>query len=490
MHFKNSYIDFHCHPSLKPFGKSFNKKPVGIHSSRRNSRNSIWRYDPPSLFDKLLNMLTGLTKYSQANFTSLAKGGVSVVCVSLYPLEKWFVRNKIKNELIADLAANFALGVGDKRIDHIQGIKDYFKDLEMQYDFYKQLDGKVIRLPEGKFVYKLVKNYDEIVRIQEQDAQNDNINAICVILSIEGMHVLNTGLRAPVDEAEVLRNLDAIIGWEHRPFFVTLAHHFWNHLCGHASSLTGIVKKKADQSEGLNTGFTALGRQVVERLLETTHDQRILIDIKHMSPLSRNEYYQMLASGNAPFNNVPIVISHGACNGLKSSSDRVMGRPETAKKLNAVDINFFDDEIIKLAKSGGIFGLQLDERRIASKQTLKDIKHSLKRSKIMHYRSELLWNQIQHIVELLDAEGLFAWDIMAIGSDFDGIIDSLNGFWTSEELPFLADFLERHAFNYMNDHNLQLAANILEADEIVSRIMTDNGTNFLKKHFNAQGAIV
>jgi len=407
MHFKNSYIDFHCHPSLKPFGKSFNKKPVGIHSSRRNSRNSIWRYDPPSLFDKLLNMLTGLTKYSQANFTSLAKGGVSVVCVSLYPLEKWFVRNKIKNELIADLAANFALGVGDKRIDHIQGIKDYFKDLE-----------------------------------------------------------------------------------EHRPFFVTLAHHFWNHLCGHAESLTGIVKKKADQSEGLNTGFTALGRQVVERLLETTHDQRILIDIKHMSPLSRNEYYQMLASGNAPFNNVPIVISHGACNGLKSSSDRVMGRPETAKKLNAVDINFFDDEIIKLAKSGGIFGLQLDERRISSKQTLKDIKHSLKRSKIMHYRSELLWNQIQHIVELLDAEGLFAWDIMAIGSDFDGIIDSLNGFWTSEELPFLADFLERHAFNYMNDHNLQLAANILEADEIVSRIMTDNGTNFLKKHFNAQGAIV
>ena len=87
-------------------------------------------------------MLTGLTKYSQANFTSLANGGVSVVCVSLYPLEKWFVRNKIKNELVADLAANFALGVGDKRIDHIQGIQDYYKDLELQYRFYQQLDNK------------------------------------------------------------------------------------------------------------------------------------------------------------------------------------------------------------------------------------------------------------------------------------------------------------------------------------------------------------
>ncbi len=490
MHFDNNYVDLHCHPALKPFGKSFNKKPVGKNNPHRSSNRSIWKYNPPSIFDKLLNFVTGLTKFSQANFTSLAYGGVSVVCVSLYPLEKWFVRNKIKNELIADLAANFALGIGDKRIDHIQGISDYFKDLERQYDFYKQLDGKVIRLPEGKFVYKLVKNYNEIETIRFQDAQNKNVSAICVVLSIEGMHVLNTGLRKPVNENEVLENLEKIIAWEHRPFFVTLAHHFWNHLCGHAESLSGIVKKKADQTEGLTSGFTSLGKKVIQRLLDDTHDKRILIDIKHMNPKSRREYYAMLDSGQPPFNSVPIVVSHGACNGLVSDSNRVVGRPRTAGKLKAVDINFFDEEIIRIAKSNGIFGLQLDERRIASEKTLKDTKHSTKRSKIMHYRSELLWNQVQHIIELLDAENLFAWDCIAIGSDFDGIIDPLNSFWTAEEFPFLADFLERHAHNYIQNHNLQRADNIIEADEIVERIMSKNAHEFLKRNFNSQEAIV
>ena len=101
----------------------------------------------------------------------------------------------------------------------------------------------------------------------------------------------------------------------------------------------------------------------------------------------------------------------------------------------------------------------------------------------MHYRSELLWNQIQHNAEVLAAEGLFAWGCMAIGSDFDGIIDSLNGFWTAEELPFLADFLERHAYNYMLAHNLVNAVNVIPADEIITRLMSANGKIILQEFF-------
>ena len=101
----------------------------------------------------------------------------------------------------------------------------------------------------------------------------------------------------------------------------------------------------------------------------------------------------------------------------------------------------------------------------------------------MHYRSELLWFQIQHIIEILDNEDLFAWDCIALGTDFDGIIDPLNSFWTAEELPYLADFLERHVFNYMSDHNLSKSENILEADEIIARIMSLNGKEFLKRNF-------
>ncbi|MGB5430263.1 membrane dipeptidase [Eudoraea sp.] len=483
MHFNDEYVDFHCHPSLKPFGKSFNYTPAGIHISHRNSKRSIWHYNPPSIFDKLLNYVTGLTKFSQANFTSLVKGGVGIVCVSLYPLEKWFVRNKMNNELLLDLAANFALGIGDKRIDYIQGINDYFKDVEAQYDFYMQLDGKIVQLPEGKFRYKLVKSFTEIEQIKNQNSAEEKVHTICVILSIEGLHVLNTGLRRPFSEVEVLTNLEKIKNWEFRPFFVTIAHHFWNQLCGHSESLSGIILKFADQSEGLNSGFTSMGRKVLERLVDNTNNKRIIPDIKHMSIQARKEYYEMLDSGNPKFKNIPIIASHAACNGLKSFEDPVAVHHNTASKLNPVFINFFDQEIIRIAKSKGIIGLQLDERRIVNKKTRKNTKNSLKRNKIMHYRSELLWNQIQHVAEVLDAEGLFAWGCMVIGSDFDGIIDSLNGFWTAEELPYLADFLERHAHNYMLSHKLVNPENVINADEIIARIMSLNGQNFLKDYF-------
>ncbi|NNE02643.1 MAG: peptidase M19 [Eudoraea sp.] len=484
MFFENDYIDLHCHPSLKPFGKSFNYTPVGVNSSHRSSKRSIWYYNPPSLLDKALNYVTGLTKFSQANFTALTYGGVGIVCVSLYPLEKSFVRNKITNELLADLASNFALGIGDKRIDHIQGIQNYYADLAKQYDFYLQLDGVVKRFPEGRFRYKLVANYTEIeqIRLEEKNGST-NIKTICVVLSIEGLHVLNTNLQAAPNEIDFLNNLGAIKQWKYRPFFITIAHHFWNHICGHAESLTGIITKYADQSEGLNQGFTTLGKKVLERLLDNTNGTRILPDIKHMSPVARNEYYALLDGNNTDDKDIPLIISHGACNGLVSFADPVPSHTTTAKKLNPVAINFYDDEIIRLAKSGGIIGLQLDERRIANKSTLKKTKHSLFRNKIMHYRSELLWNQLQHIAELLDANDLFAWDCMAIGSDFDGIIDSLNGFWTSEELPYLADFLERHAHNYMQTAVFKNEYNKIGADEVVKKVMTRNANDFFKKYF-------
>ncbi len=477
---KNNYVDFHCHPAMKPFGKSFNYSTIGRNNPNRSRPNSIWKYNPPTLLDKLINYIIHLTKFSQANFTSLAKGGVSVVCVSLYPVEKWFFVNKIKNEFIKDIASNFAAGVGKKRVDAVQAMTNYFKDLEMEYDFYKQLDGVEERLYKEKYRYKIVNNYNEIEAIKVAD--KDNVNTICVVISIEGLHVLNQNLNKKPNEKQFLANLQKIKNWDTPPFFVSIAHHFWNHLCGHAESFTSLVKRKVDQSEGLNTGFTSLGKKVVKELLSKTNGKRILVDLKHMSVASRTDYYKIIDS-TPSYKNIPIVVSHGAANGIQSFSSRKQIGSKVANKLNPVDINFFDEEIIRIAKSKGIFGLQLDERRIASKSTLKNTKHSARRSKIMHYRSELLWNQIQHFLEVLDNEGLFAWDCIAIGSDFDGIIDPLNGFWTTEELPYLADFLERHAYNYMKNTKLKVKKNNIRADEIIDRIMSSNGYEFLKENY-------
>jgi len=256
---------------------------------------------------------------------------------------------------------------------------------------------------------------------------------------------------------------------------MTLAHHFFNELCGHAESLTGVVKLAVDQSYKMNTGFTPLGLEVVDRMLDNSGNKRILIDIKHMSRASRLEYFNLLDTKYSG-ENIPVIVSHGA----------VIGNDQDKHLFMNADINLYDDEIIRVAQTNGLFGLQLDERRIAAHGDFELKKtHSLERRKVLFHSSFLVWRQIQHIAELLDSLGLFAWGIQTIGSDYDGMIDSINGFWTAENLPTLEDYLLMHAHNYMKSGQNKLIHifNKLDPEEIVNRFMGDNAYKFVMKNY-------
>ena len=90
---ESRFIDLHIHPAMKPLGKSFNRT-VGKNHPNKNRTSSIWHYDPPTLFDKIANILLTLTKFRQSDFTTLAKGNASIVCASLCGLEKGFLMTK------------------------------------------------------------------------------------------------------------------------------------------------------------------------------------------------------------------------------------------------------------------------------------------------------------------------------------------------------------------------------------------------------------
>ena len=104
---------------------------------------------------------------------------------------------------------------------------------------------------------------------------------------------------------------------------------------------------------------------------------------------------------------------------------------------------------------------------------------------MLFFRSRLLWNQIQHIAETLDRQGLFGWGIQSIGSDFDGLIDPLNGFWGAEEMDLLDSYLEKHAYNYLSSSLSDglKPFNRIKASEIVERFMHDNAFEFMRKNF-------
>ena len=291
-------------------------------------------------------------------------------------------------------------------------------------------------------------------------------------------------LKDTANPAEIKQNVQVVKNWEHRPLFLTLAHHFYNELCGHARSIS-IGALRNNQNRGLGTGITPLGFEVIELLLDNTNGKRIPIDVKHMSKDARKSYYGLLETTYAQ-ENIPVIASHGAANGMRSivEEDKT-DYPERAHHFNNIAINFYDDEFVRIAKSNGIFGIQLDERRIGSPKAIRKSKiYFPNKRKQLQKKSLLVWRQIEHVAEVLDSKGLFCWGIQCIGSDFDGIVDPINGFWTAENIKDLGEELLNRAREYLDDnrHNLQ-SFNQISSEAVVERVLRLNALEFIRRTY-------
>jgi hypothetical protein len=91
---KKPIVDLHCHPTLKPYGKSFMRRYVtGQNNPNTAEQNSIWHQQRPKLFRRVANVLLSLTKWRQSDMYTLIQGNNRVIVASLYPLEKGMVKH-------------------------------------------------------------------------------------------------------------------------------------------------------------------------------------------------------------------------------------------------------------------------------------------------------------------------------------------------------------------------------------------------------------
>ena len=482
-----AYIDMHCHPGQKAFSRSLVWKDGRFHwmfnSAKGQVKHSVWHHDRPSRWDQIWNRISGLISFTQSDFDALSKGGVRIAIASLYPLEKNFLEHKGR---FARVFLNFFFHMGSARIRFVQQHRDYFADLERIYGYYTKLHGESINLSNGKSArYVLSRSMQEI---QQALPTESAAETVFVILSIEGGHVFNCGIdpdHRPAQPYEVLKRVALLKQWAHVPFFLTLGHHFYNELCGHAPSLEKTTQRFLNQTPGMEKGLTELGKQVIAALLSTRNGKRVYIDIKHMGVRARIEYYQLLAEKYVE-DDVPIIVSHGAVNGWKSLKARWVQIPGSYGLFRGEEINFSDEELVLIAKSNGIFGIQPDERRIAPVAIFKDFRWVWKRKKLLKIAAELLWEQVRHIAEVLDRNGLFAWGIQAIGTDFDGFMDPINGLWTAKDIPALEPYLLDLVSAYLSDNACPLVKEentLIASEEIVHRVMRGNAFNLLKRYY-------
>ncbi len=512
--------DIHVHPMLKPYYQVPEK--------------NIWELVEKSkacleLKGCFKSSTKKLVKYSQSNLNKCIHNGIlrtRGLIISLYPPEvnlfdlRDFLEsliNKDKQIALGSCMSGFDISIIKKYFDNKERDSsiDYFNKLCSQYD-YIQKQKKDTSL---EFDFSLVSDFQEYKDIIDQST-----HTIAGIVSVEGMHSLvrynsysdltnipvssvsNTDSSAYIDFLKQYEeNISKIKKWnegKHCPLFITITHHFWNLLCGHARSYEGAMRTFAvNQNYGINEGITLLGKEALKLLFSRANGRRILPDIKHMSSRSRRDLYRLLGEEYLSKNdNIPVICSHAAVNGLQNLSDGQ--RTDNINKIegyyfNTWSINLYDEDIRFIHKSGGLIGIILFPERLAG---------SVARQRFIDFQDDpdkkrdeaikLLMAHIFHVVRVCNSKD--AWDLITIGSDFDGMISSFSEYQELSDFPNLSI----HIFQFLyslptdracgkTDHYSSFTKKEFKRlmfdytpEEIVNKIMYKNLELFLEKYFH------
>jgi len=491
----SNFADIHCHPSLHP---------VAYKLSGKKRNNNLWDYDPPRPNQRN----SKFPEFSQCDFTTLAKAGVKLIYTSLYPLEQgWFNAKYIKEGLFTDWAAKLIARVPVKYINMVQrNDLNYYKYLQDEYNFFKADHDKLYNVDGEQWKFKLIKNGNDIDQIMSEE------RTIGVIVTIEGIHSLVSGNETSINSAlfdyqQTIKNVEAIKNWDFPPFFITMAHHFYNGYCGHTRSLPKTPSALLDQTIGLNDPINEKGEEIIDCLLGINkfegNGRRILIDTKHMSVSSRLQYYAKVKSFNAEHgedNKIPIITSHSAYSGYSTMSSSII-RPDTdntkyasSEAFNNWSINISDEEIITIFKSRGIIGINFDERILSGADILEDYDEQFKvrdikrnDARIKEFWGEQILSNVLAIVkavydsdEIEKSEKAQIWNMIALGTDFDGMINPVDAFITAEDFVSVEEIFTKLLPKQKNINELRMGIDI---QQIIRKIMFDNALEFAKLHF-------
>ena len=396
----------------------------------------------------------------------------------------------------------------------------------------------------------------EFIRIEELDETIEKNHSTVLVLTVEGMHALSMkNSNRPVEEAVLMDRIAEIKRWP--IFFMTFAHHFDNQLCAHAKSffkpplpwapdqlrnlnfITEILSpdgKSISRHNDQNQGFTALGMKAIMRLLalrkapdgsiedDPSLGRRILVDTKHMSASSRREFYQSIVKpynegpgrriardGVPPEGCLPVLASHSAYSGVTTLDEMIAGYtvetddPKAGNPFNYWNINLSAEDLQVIVQSGGLIGLNLDQRilgimhRVKFLQLLapwifKDKSEKRNKTELIAYNILGMANAVKNLDLGLHRYGpdrFSFWNCICLGTDFDGGIDPVDEYASAGKIQELSKDLENIFKERFLDWKLgDFFDNQEQIPEIIRLIFWENAYLFLKKQVLPESAVL
>jgi microsomal dipeptidase-like Zn-dependent dipeptidase len=472
-------VDLHCHPNLKSFNSGYPNPACNMWENIHHKING-------SFAETIRTASQHVLKESQSNLNALVAGNVRVFQVSLYPIERGFLHLRdVPQWLLGNRRINtfqeVVTGYDSSCIIQQKKHYNYFTDLEAEYAYVHSQQGTS---PDGKHEFLLANNYTELEQALKKG------NTYIGIVTIEGAHVLGTG--APATDKlsndklkeQLTENIQAIKRWEFPPFNINLAHHFWNHLCGHATSFKRPINGLINQNKGKNRGITDAGWHAIRELLSRENGKRILIDTKHMSLAARKEYYAFVKNYNAinPNDMIPIISSHAGANGFSTMDSSIADNDVMAKggthKFWRWSINISNEEARIIHQSGGLIGLMMDRGMLGGVDMIKKASGIQDLKKQRKEYTRIFWDNAFQLVKGIGEKA--GWDVVAIGTDFDGTITHMDPYESSAKFPLL----QQDLIEYLEEHNYQQDLWFgYTPKQLVQKIMSGNAMQFYKRFF-------
>lgn len=474
-------IDFHCHPTLRSTNCATDLKELDFWKKVAN-------YKGDSTIERMIGIkLSEIAKESQSHFSGYRNGNTKIIFDSLYPLEKgWLNFRKLPSIFMGEdiklRIFRIASGITEKRFNDLRSNESYFNELNEQYSILLREQKK----KRKNHRFQLTKNYDHLTSLLDKKDVD-----LIVVPSIEGAHSFGTGDmlakgKTPKELKSVItENIARVKQWEYPPFFVGLAHHFWNQLCGHARSFKPPVHYIINQRVGLNQGITELGWSVIHNLLSTDNGRRIHIGIKHMSIKARMEYYRFVYEHNIiSKDTIPIICSHTGVNGF-NTINRMVKFADSRKSsripmFNNLSMNLCAEEIKVIHETGGIIGIILDKEILGSSKYLDAIRKEDRWQMRKKMYLKLIWDTIFFMINSIKTEK--AWDTPIFSSDFDGLITQIEFYKCADSIQELREDLQE--FLEQNNYKRELWFK-KSPEEILDKLFRGNVMNFLQKHYIA-----
>ena len=421
-----------------------------------------------------------------------------------------------------------------ERIQFLQnGHYDYFDELKREYKFYRSKAGEKVTtthklqlVPHGPHrkwegVYQLAQNGGDVLYRLRPD--NDDV---VIVLTLEGIHSLGVGnpedeflrpgdtpkdvsvgkIKSRIRQLKGEESLDDLTlkRWDHCPFYITFASHFNNTLCGHAHSLPSMSRFIYDQRKNMDRGFLKNATYSVMRELlslddglENNGSRRILIDVKNMSAASRQDFYKNIIR---PFNRkaenaiskIPIIASQVGYSGVDELETLIQnakaGKEEDDFQVQggfkAWNINLCDEDVIEIHDSEGLIGISLDQQLLGFYQkywllNLPLLSTERKRARTLLARTLEQFIHIPFDYNL--KEPMRIWDILCIGTGFDGANNPLTGYSTVLDMNRLEDDLIQ-ILHRMRRERPRWFGN-QSPENLARKICFENAYDFVVKHY-------